>query len=252
MRRVILLAILWCSGLVLPQGPAKMASNPVSGKVDPSLDLIRSYLRSASARQAAMQGGEMEVEIRARLPKLRAAGVFRALRRVSCAGQVTYQALEFSGDARIKKEVITRYLAAESQLGDVANVAVTSDNYEFRLKTATNADGWNVRIFQLKPKEKRAGLFKGELWLDAATGMPLREAGQFVKVPSIFLKRIRFVRDYEIRGGVSIPKSIESVVETRLAGRAELSIQFYNFTDLGCQVCRPPNAVSAASSGYEH
>ena len=73
------------------------------------------------------------------------------------------------------------------------------------------------------------GLFKGELWLDAETGMPVRESGEFVKNPSVFLKKIAFVRDYEIQGGVAIPKHIESTVDTRLVGRAELSIEFTNF-----------------------
>jgi len=65
-------------------------------------------------------------------------------------------------------------------------------------------------------------LFKGEIWIDAATGMPIREAGQFVKTPSLFLKKIAFVRDYEIRDGVAYPLHIQSTVDTRIVGRAEL------------------------------
>ena len=72
------------------------------------------------------------------------------------------------------------------------------------------------------------GLFKGELWLDGATGMPVREAGEFVKSPSVFLKKVEFVRDYEIHDGVAFPSHIESTVDTRLVGKAELSILFTN------------------------
>jgi len=46
----------------------------------------------------------------------------------------------------------------------------------------------------------------------------------------VFLKKIAFVRDYELRDGVSIPKHIASSVETRVVGRAELQINFSNFT----------------------
>jgi len=101
---------------------------------------------------------------------------------------------------------------------------------EFRLKSTLGPEGHRVQIFRIKPKRKRVGLFKGELWLDVQTGMALREDGQFVKVPSIFLKSIRFVRTYEIRDGVSIPTSIESTLETRLMGRVELSVRFHDLT----------------------
>ena len=66
------------------------------------------------------------------------------------------------------------------------------------------------------------------MWLDGDTGMPVREAGEFVKSPSVFLKKVAFVRDYEIRDGVSYPSSIQSTVDTRLIGKAELSILFTN------------------------
>ena len=72
------------------------------------------------------------------------------------------------------------------------------------------------------------GLFKGELWVDGQTGMPVHESGQFVKSPSVFVKRIRFVRDYEIRDGVAILNYIESTVDTRLAGRAKLDVRYFD------------------------
>ena len=214
--------------------------------------MVRSYLQSASIRRAALEGAEAEVEIRASLPKLRKAARLRALRRISCAGEVTYQALDFSGDVRVKREVISRYLAAENEMRDAASVAITSANYVFHLKNMLALEGQTVQVFRLKPRKKRVGLFKGELWLDAETSMPLREVGQFVKTPSIFLKRIRFVRTYELRDGVSIPKSIASTVETRLAGRAELSVQFRNYTDRGHRAACPADLAGDTSSGHKH
>ena len=51
-----------------------------------------------------------------------------------------------------------------------------------------------------------------------------------MKPSSIFLKKIEFVSNYEIQDGVAIPKHFESTVDTRLVGRAELSIDFSNFS----------------------
>ncbi len=72
------------------------------------------------------------------------------------------------------------------------------------------------------------GLFKGELWVDADTFLPLRESGRFVKNPSVFLKKIEFVRDYEIKDGIAFPRHIESTVDTRFWGPAQMSISFTN------------------------
>jgi len=51
-----------------------------------------------------------------------------------------------------------------------------------------------------------------------------------VKSPSIFLKKVAFIRKYEIRNGISVPLQVQSVVDTRLAGKAELTIDFTNFS----------------------
>jgi hypothetical protein len=126
--------------------------------------------------------------------------------------------------------VITRYLDSESQARDNGSIAITPANYKFKYKGITEREGRQVHTLQITPKKKAVGLFRGELWIDAETGMPLRESGQFVKNPSVFLKKIAFVREYQIRDGVAIPKHIESTVDTRLVGRAELSIDYVSFT----------------------
>jgi len=85
-------------------------------------------------------------------------------------------------------------------------------------------------VIGIRPNEKRVGLFKGDLWLDAKTGMPVRESGVFVKTPSVFLKKVEFLQQYEIQNGIAIPKHLESKADVRLVGRAELNMDFSNFT----------------------
>jgi len=173
----------------------------------------------------------MEVDIEARLPGLEKHGRLRALRSISRLGQITYKALGFSGDDTIKQEVITRYLAAESEARDAGTISITPTNYRFKNKgRRVAAGGRETQVFQITPRKKKVGLFKGELWLDVATGMPVRESGRFVKNPSVFLKKVEFVRDYELHDGVSFPKHIESTVDTRIVGRAELDINYSSFS----------------------
>jgi hypothetical protein len=81
-------------------------------------------------------------------------------------------------------------------------------------------------------------LYRGEIWIDASTFLRVREAGSWVKNPSIFLKKVEFVRKYEIRDGISVPLEVHSVVDTRLVGKAELNIAFHNVA-LGESNARP-------------
>jgi len=194
------------------------------------LALVDKYVGATRVQQESLRGLQMEVDIDAQLPKLEKHGKLRALRKISRLGRITYKALGFSGDNTVKQEVITRYLAAESAARENGTIAITPANYKFRYSGRIVQHGVSLQILEVTPKKKAVGLFKGELWIDADTGMPIREAGQFVKTPSVFLKKIAFVRDYELRGGVAFPVHIQSTVDTRIVGRAELEISFSNFS----------------------
>lgn len=192
--------------------------------------VVETYAALTSEQSTRLRGASMEVDIEAELPKLRKQGRLHALRHISKLGRITYDALRFEGDRSIKSNVIARYLSAEAQVqeGDGSSLAIIPANYKFKYKGRSDAGGRPIHVFQLTPRKKRLGLFKGELWLDADTCLPVRESGRLVKTPSIFLKRIDFVREYEIREGMSVPRRIHSVVDTRLVGKAELTVNFRN------------------------
>jgi hypothetical protein len=192
-------------------------------------DIVARYMDARRTQAEVLRGVQMECEISAKLPRLEKQGRMQVLRKISRFGKISFRMLGFQGDSTIKQEVIARYLNLESDSSDSSTIAITPDNYKFRLKTTISDGVRRTYIFQLAPKRKAVGLFKGELWLDAETGMPLRESGQLVKSPSIFLKKVEFVHDYQMKDGVSIPKHIQSTVDTRIAGRAELNIEFTNF-----------------------
>lgn len=213
-------------------GPSARAA-AVDEAADQYPAIVDKYVVATHTQQSALRGVQMEVDIDATIPKLHKRATFRALRTISRLGQITYRALGFSGDNTVKKEIITRYLAAEAEGRENGTLAITPENYKFKYKMDFEQDGRPLAILQVTPRKKAIGLFKGELWIDVETGMPVREAGEFVKSPSVFLKKIAFVRDYELRDGVAIPKRIESIVDTRVVGKAELMIHFSNFAKQG-------------------
>jgi hypothetical protein len=192
--------------------------------------IVQNYCFVARTHEHSLDGASMEVEIDASLPKLKKHGRLQALRRISSIGRITYDHLRFEGDGAVKNDVIARYLTAETQAQTDSSMAldVTPANYKFKYKGLVDEGGRQVHMFQVTPRKKRVGLYRGDIWIDAATYFRVREAGTWVKNPSIFLKKVEFVRRYEIRNGIPVPLEMHSVVETRLWGTAELNIEFRN------------------------
>ena len=207
---------------VIPAEPAK------PGVLE--TEIVDHYLTATREQQANLRGVSMEVEVDASVPKLKKQGRLHALRNISKVGKITYHALGFSGDDTVKKEVIARFLSAETQEHTGPSIAITPENYKFKYKGTESLDGRDVYVMHVTPRHKKVGLFKGELWLDAETGMPVREAGSFVKSPSIFLKKMQFVQMYEMQNGVSIPQRLESKVEVRFFGPVELNVNYLKFS----------------------
>ena len=81
----------------------------------------------------------------------------------------------------------------------------------------------------MKPHKKRAGLFKGRVYLDAHTGSLVRAEGSVVKSPSFFIKKLEFVQDYEDIAGFTFPVHIHSEASARIVGRAVVDIYQSNY-----------------------
>src|SRR5271165_4753033 len=218
----IVLAATICSSIALSEPKAP----PM-----PEDQMVSRYLEATQAQQSSLRGGTEEIDIDAAVPKFKKQGKLHALRNISKLGKITYHALGFSGDNIVKTEVIANYLKAEVESAQgPSNVSVTPQNYKFKFKGTQDWNGRQVYVLHLNPREKKVGLFKGELWLDAETYMPVRESGTFVKSPSFMLKKMQFVRDYDLQNGVSRPQRTESQVETRFFGQVELNINYLTFS----------------------
>ncbi len=191
--------------------------------------IVENYIAAAQRQNQMVRGASMEVEISGSLPKLQKQGKLHALRRITNLGRITYEAFHFQGDNTIKKEVINRYLEQEAEsLGD-PSIAVAPNNYKFKYKGSAEMDGRDTYVFQVAPRKKREKLYKGELWIDAATYLPVREAGRVVKTP-MGVRTVTFVRSYGIENGIAVPRRLESETEVWFFGKAELTVDFANFS----------------------
>jgi len=255
----ILLSLFSITGLAAAQGTRLIASSPRtdnarrfvpasprsdSGVIAPSAHTTPTLIAPAAlprmTPELALQAYERRVElqsmelvsyssttlIRAQLPDTAQSGECELHRHYAAPRTLKFRAVRFTGDGFVT-HIITRLLQSEVdhvQKDDSSLTAVTPANYKFSYKGTRQAEGRLVHVFQVKPHKKRAGLFKGRVYLDANTGSLVRAEGSVVKSPSFFIKKIEFVQDYADVGEFTFPMHIHSEASTRLLGRAVVDI----------------------------
>ncbi len=187
------------------------------------------------------------VNIEASIPRLAKQGSLRAIRRLLPFGKPEYQVLQINGDEMVRHQVIARYLSAEggAEALPEQSVAITPANYRFRYRgRATEGGGADAYIFDITPHKKRAGLIRGQLWVDAASGMAVRLTGYLVKRPSIFVRRINITRDTYLQSGTAYARITQVAIDTRLVGRADLTVTEWPYSG-------PSLGTSAAEGAAE-
>lgn len=203
-------------------------------ELSPELNaVVQRYVTATSKQREAMLGVQMEMVIDGRFTKLNEEGRMRVMRTISKLGELSMKVLEFAGDNRIKTELIARYLDEEQKAKAYGAMTIAPADYDFEIKAILKHAGQTTYVFDVNPrKNSMSGAFRGELWVDGATGMPLREAGQMVKSPHLLLANLKFSRDYELKDGIAVVKHFQSSTDVRLlgVGRAELDVTFSNIS----------------------
>lgn len=236
--------ILFALAPLMHGGMEALSPDPVGAPPLPTAatwaEALDAYLAANHLQQERLRDSTVEVEIQARLPRMKKEAIQRAVRQVASSGEISYQPVSSTGDGMVRKEVIARYMSEEADasrkmaIGDVKlqSMGITRDNYKFSYKGLGKLNDRQVYVFQLTPKQKRVGLFKGEIWVDSLTFQTLRESGTFVKSPSIYLSKVQFVRQYEIQNGLAVPTHVSSQIDTRLVGKTEIDIRFSGFSNV--------------------
>lgn len=165
--------------------------------------------------------------IRAQLLDTSQSGEFELERHYSAPRTLMFKALHFTGDNFVKSNVIVRLLQSEVdhvQKDDPAMTSISPANYKFSYKGTREWDNRVVHVYQLKPRHKRTGLFKGQIYLDAYSGSLVRTEGRLAKSPSLFVKKVEFVQDFADINSFTFPVHIHSEAQARVVGRTVVDI----------------------------
>ncbi len=195
-------------------------------RMSPELAL-RTYERRAAAQSSELASYSATTLIHVELPDTAQHGEYELQRHYAAPRTLEFKPVRFTGDGFVKSNVITRLLQSEVehvQKDETSQTAITPANYKFSYKGTLQTPDRLMHIFQVRPRQKRIGLFKGHVYLDAYTGALVEADGTAIKSPSFFVKQIEFRQDYVDVGRFTFPVHIHSEARTRLVGRAIVDI----------------------------
>jgi hypothetical protein len=166
--------------------------------------------------------------------------------RMNCLedGSKQFDTISTTGWAGARKHVFSRLLEAESDASrpDLRERSrIIPQNYTFEMAGAEYVDGRNTYVMTIAPKTPNKYLMKARIWIDSDEYAIVRIEGQPAKNPSIWIKSVNFVHNYEKRGPFWFPVSDRSATEARVFGSTEVTIEYFDYEP-------NPSALSASQA----
>jgi hypothetical protein len=167
-------------------------------------------------------------------------------------GRKELRVVSVSGSPFIQHKVIEQLIEAEIDAARDENrdqTQITPQNYEFRLNGMEETGGRLCYVLDVTPRFRKKYLMRGQIWVDASEFATVRMEGSPAKNPSVWTRKVHFVRRYEKHGSFWLPASLESESEIWIAGTSTLKIEYFDY-QIGA-LSMPPANERAATPGQE-
>lgn len=189
---------------------------------------LQTFLRRTAEQNDKLAGYSDETTVTAELPDTKQRGEYQLQRTFTAQPKtLAFSNAHFTGDGFVKTNVITRLLQSEVDHVEKANpedTAVNFTNYKFYYKGMENIGGQDLHVFQVKPRRKSPGLFKGKFYLDVHTASLRRMEGKLAKSPSFFVKDLEFTQEFTDVDGFTFPTQLRSTAKARIIGRTLVGV----------------------------
>lgn len=208
----------------------------------PPEQALQVFQNQGQRQYAGLHGYTDDTLVIAELVDTSQRGAFELQRAFVAPRSLKYKPINYTGDTFVKSNVITRVLQSEVDFvakGDPAQTALSNANYKFSYKGVQQLDGRIAHLYQVKPRHKRTGLFKGHIYLDAHSGSLLRSEGSVEKSPSFFVRKIEFVQDCVSVDDFTFPVHLHTTARARVLGKVVLDVYHRDYQ---------PQPLSAALS----
>jgi outer membrane lipoprotein-sorting protein len=151
---------------------------------------------------------------------------------VGSDGTKRFAIVDESGSGTVRKHVFHKILEEESTASNPkarGQSQISPENYSFQSAGTEMVNNRRAFVIDLKPKKESEYLISGRIWVDAEDYAVMRVEGKPAKNPSFWTKSVHFVHQYEKNGSFWFPASNRSVTDARIFGRADLTIEYFDY-----------------------
>lgn len=210
------------------EGQRDIANHPTTVGLTGDL-IIAKLLERNRQREARLQQYSVPSTYRVKNDK----GVVRAEARVVLRYHAPdikeFKIVAESGSGLIRSRVFKPLMEIEVETAAGRNrhdSSVTPNNYTFHLLGEEDVDGVHCFVVQTTAKRADKYLFNGKVWIHANEFAVVQVAGQPTQKPSVWIKRVEFVRRYQKLKEFWLPLKNESITQVRMVGMNILTIDY--------------------------
>ena len=182
------------------------------------------YIASLEQPDPFDEAGPVAVLIESSLPHLYKDAQLLVIRNIGENERSEYVILGIVGDGAALEEVSARYFALQEEIENLplSSIQISPENYKFRLRGEVKTGIGSAYVYDITPRKRRLGRFKGQIWIEAGTGAEVLVSGRLEGIPSMG-SSVDFVRETKLdRAGFARVTHLSFTVP--LLGRSELVV----------------------------
>ena len=156
----------------------------------------------------------------------------QALLRYQAPDTKEFKIISEKGSGLIRNRVFKPLMDVEVESASERNRldrSITPNNYTLSLVGEEDVAGSHCFVLQATPKRSDTYLFTGKIWVHSVEFAVVKIEGQPAKNPSLWIKRVDFVRQYQKIGEFWLPLKNESISRVRLFGKNTLTTDYENY-----------------------
>ena len=139
----------------------------------------------------------------------------------------TFRIVSQSGSALLRDGVLKRAVDSEREASKLKDaIALTPANYTFHLLGNDTVDGRSVYILDVEPLKPEKFLYRGKIWVDAASFGVVKIEGAPAKNPSFWIRHSTISVTNVLTNGFWLPEQTQSRTQVRVGGWATLTIDY--------------------------
>jgi hypothetical protein len=147
-------------------------------------------------------------------------------------GAKTFTTQFAKGSRLVQRLVFKQLMEQEARTGEGDGrqaSAIGPGNYTFDLLGKEHIDPYDCFVVRAIPRRRDKYLFEGKIWINSEDFGIVKITGHPAQKPSLWVKRVDFVRDYQRVERFWLPLRDNAVAEMRFFGRSTLTIDYANY-----------------------